>query len=163
MAQSIADLYVLYRVVKDISTPFKDTDAFKLGLIDATGTKLKKAETPDEKDALSYYNRFVFNLKRIMSKANLDNQIATYAGALFLIKETNFENLTDRQILDAINENIKYLNSFSEEAIANVTGTSVPGTGDDPAHWKDKGRPRVKGKPINGIAFLKRMRKKYNG
>jgi len=170
MAQSIADLYVLYRIVKDISTPFKETKAFKLGLIDEKGKRLKKAESPEEKDAMSYYDRFVFNIKRIMSKANLDSQLASYAGALFLIKEQDNLNLSDDQILNGIVENINYLNAYKsksytsiiENGIANVTGPQVPGTGDDPAHWKKKGRPRVNGKYINGVTFLRRMNKKYS-
>ena len=43
MASKAVDLYVIYQIIKRISTPFEDTDAYKLGLIDAKGKKLKKA------------------------------------------------------------------------------------------------------------------------
>ncbi len=41
---STVNLYLLYRIVKDLSTPFDETDAFKAGLIDDKGKKLRKAE-----------------------------------------------------------------------------------------------------------------------
>jgi hypothetical protein len=168
MAQPVVDLYVLYRIVKDISTPFKETEAFKLGLIDDKGKRLKKASTSEEKEAMNYYNRFVFNIKRIMGRVGLDSKIATYAGALLLLKETKSDrDLTDEEIVEGLNENMDYLSqktnkSFKdllEDAPAMSTGPAVAGTGDDPVHWKKMGRPRVKGKAIDGVAYLKRMNK----
>ena len=35
------DLFVTYRFIKLLVTPFKDTDAFKLGIIDEDGNKIK--------------------------------------------------------------------------------------------------------------------------
>lgn len=168
MAQPVVDLYVLYRIVKDISTPFKETEAFKLGLIDDKGKRLKKAKSPEEKESMNYYNRFVFNIKRIMGRVGLDSKIATYAGALLLLKETqNGKDLTDEEIIEGLNENMDYLSqktnkSFKElleDAPAMATGPAVAGTGDDPVHWKRMGRPRVRGKAIDGVAYLKRMNK----
>ena len=34
------DLFVTYRFIKLLVTPFKDTDAFKLGIIDANGNRI---------------------------------------------------------------------------------------------------------------------------
>ena len=50
-----------------------------------------------------------------------------------------------------------YKEFFNEDAPAMSTGAAVAGTGDDPVHWKSKGRPRVRGKAIDGVAYLKRM------
>ena len=50
---NVVNLYLLYRIVKDLSTPFDETEAFKLGLIDEKGKRLKKAESKEEKEALS--------------------------------------------------------------------------------------------------------------
>ena len=38
---NIVNLYVLYRIVKDLSTPFNETEAFKLGLIDEQILEMK--------------------------------------------------------------------------------------------------------------------------
>ena len=169
MSSPVVDLYVLYRIIKDISTPFKDTDAFKLGLIDDKGKKLKNASSREEREAMTYYDRFVFNIKRALSRVGLDSRIGTYAGALFLLRESNTnKELTEREILQGIQEEMNYLeestlksfDEFIEDAPTMATGPAVAGTGDDPVHWKKTGRPRVRGKAIDGVAYLRRMNKK---
>lgn len=169
MAGQAVDLYVLYRIIKDIGTPFKDTDAYKLGLIDDKGKRKKKASSSEEKQAMGYYTRFVFNIKRALSKVGLDSKIGTAAGALFLLRESQSKKeYTEEEIILGIKEESEYLNEttmktysefFREDAPAMSTGAAVAGTGDDPVHWKKMGRPRVRGKAINGIAYLKRMNK----
>lgn len=169
MAGQAVDLYVLYRIIKDIGTPFKDTDAYKLGLIDEKGKRKKKASSSEEKQAMGYYTRFIFNIKRALSKVGLDNKIGTAAGALFLLRESQSgKEYTEEDIILGIKEESKYLNEatmktysefFREDAPAMSTGAAVAGTGDDPVHWKKMGRPRVRGKAIDGVAYLKRMNK----
>ena len=169
MASQAVDLYVLYRIIKDIGTPFKDTDAFKLGLVDDKGKRLKKASSREEKQAIGYYDRFIFNIKRALSKVGLDSKIGTAAGALFLLRESHTGVIpSDKDIIKGINEEMQYLDEatmktytefFNEDAPAMSTGPAVAGTGDDPVHWKRKGRPRIKGKAIDSVAYLKRMNK----
>jgi hypothetical protein len=171
MASKAVDLYVIYQIIKRISTPFKDTDAFKLGLIDEKGKKLKKASSREEKDALTYFDRFVFNIKRVMAKVGLDTRVGTYAAALFLLKESERHGEpTESEILEGIlvefdylceNSSITYGELFVEDAPAMATGAAVAGTGDDPVHWKSRGRPRQRGRAIDATSFLKRMSKKY--
>ena len=59
----VVDLFLVYEFVKRLSTPFNETKAFKLGLIDDKGKRLKKASSKDEKNAMTYYDRLIFNLK----------------------------------------------------------------------------------------------------
>jgi len=47
MAEKVVDLYVLYRIIKDIGTPFKETEAYKLGLVDDKGKRIKKASSKE--------------------------------------------------------------------------------------------------------------------
>ena len=171
MASKAVDLYVIYQIIKRISTPFEDTDAYKLGLIDAKGKKLKKASSREEKDAVTYFDRFVFNIKRVMAKVGLDTKVGSYAAALFLLKESEIQGEpTESEILEGIlvefdylceNTSMSYGDLFLEDAPAVATGAAVAGTGDDPVHWKRRGRPRQKGKAIDATAFLKRMNIKY--
>ena len=42
---SAVDLYVLYKFIKAISTPFDETKAFELGIVDKKGKLLKKPKT----------------------------------------------------------------------------------------------------------------------
>ncbi len=176
---NVVNLYLLYRIVKDLSTPFEETDAFKLGLIDEKGKRLKKAQSKEEKDALSYYWRFIYNIKRLMGKVGLSSKLATFAAALFLIREETEKKHTlteesfsdENAVLEEIVRNMEYLQENSQknfkqlsEEIANVTGPAVAGTGDDPVHWKKvpfrvgpKGERKKKGRYINGVAYLKKI------
>ena len=138
MAEQVVNLFVLYKIIKELSTPFDRTKAFDLGLIDNKGKLLKRAKTKKEKEAYSYFFRFIFNLKRLLAKVGLESKIATYAAALFLLKEEENKEYSDKELLDIVFENIEHLKQNTQlmEEIVNVTGPAVPGTGGDVAHWK---------------------------
>ena len=184
MSSNLVDIYVLYRIIKDLATPFEKTDAFKTGLIDKKGERLRdstvkkvKAETKAQKKADNYYFRFIRNLKRLMSKVGLGSRLATFAAAMFLIKEEMEKKHTltedgfkdEDLVLEEIVKGIRFLEKNSHkqynqlcEEIANATGAAVAGTGDDPVHWKKMpyrvgsvGDRKRKGRYINGVAYLK--------
>ena len=142
MAEQVVNLFVLYKIIRELSTPFKETKAFELGLIDEKGKLLKRPKTKKEKQAYSYFYRFIFNLKRLLAKVGLESRIATFAAALFLLKEEDNKEYTDKELLDIIFENIQYLkqnpNLMEEIAVAAPTNATpqVPGAGSDVAHWK---------------------------
>ncbi len=142
MAEQVVNLFVLYKIIRELSTPFKETKAFELGLIDEKGKLLKRPKTKKEKQAYSYFYRFIFNLKRLLAKVGLESRIATFAAALFLLKEEEDKEYTDKELLDIIFENIQYLkqnpNLMEEIAVAAPTNATpqVPGAGSDVAHWK---------------------------
>jgi hypothetical protein len=160
MAGKVVDLILVYQFLKRLTTPFDQTEAFKLGLIDKDGKKLKSAETPEEKQAMGYFDRLVFNLKRLLGKVpGGKSRLASYAAALLLLRESANPKgqYTESELAEGLMENLDMLDKTSlkklnemlnEEAPANVTGTGVVGTGDDPVHW-DARKKSVK-------AFLRR-------
>jgi|TARA_R110000796_G_scaffold38462_7_gene96735 hypothetical protein len=77
------DLVYTFRFLKLLVTNFEDTEAFKLGLIDAKGKRLRKSETPEDKNAYTPFHRLVFNVKKLIP----GGKIGSYASALYLIKE----------------------------------------------------------------------------
>jgi len=82
------DLVYTLRFLRLLTTKFEDTTAYKLGLIDKDGKKLKSPETSEEKSAYNYFHRLVFNLKKLLAKVpGGKSKLASYAAALFLIKE----------------------------------------------------------------------------
>ena len=118
------DLFVTYRFLKLLVTPWKKQEAYKLGIIDANGKALKKARDlglEAEREAFTLLHRLVFNFKRIMMKIPLvRSQLGTYAAALFLLKEHyKIENLPEAQITKYLLENkLIDLNDYiSEEVI----------------------------------------------
>ena len=108
------DLFVTYRFIKLLVTPFKDTDAFKLGIIDEDGnrvmppprggvrqTKPASLNTTAEKNAYTILHKLVFNIKKIFSKVpGLRTKLGTYAAALFLLKDTFKESVDDPDVFE---------------------------------------------------------------
>jgi len=91
MANRIVDLLITYRIVKLISTPWEQQEAFKFGIIDKNGKVLKKSSklnTEAEKDSYTVLHRFIFNLKRILQKVGMGSSLSSFAVALaFILKE----------------------------------------------------------------------------
>lgn len=87
----IVDNLIAYRVLSMLVTPFTDTKAFKLGIIDAKGNTLRKTselKTTEEREEFTYLHRLVFNLKKILLKLpGGDTKLKNIIAALWLIKE----------------------------------------------------------------------------
>ena len=118
------DLFVVYRFLRVLVTPWHKQEAFKLGIIDKDGKTLKKSRdlgTEVEKSAFTLLHRLVFNLKRIMMKIpGVRTQLGTYATALFLLKEHyKIENLPEAEVTKYLLENklIDLNDNISEEVI----------------------------------------------
>ena len=131
------DLFVTYRFIKLLVTPFEKTDAFRLGIIDEKGarvmpgpiagvrqTKPEPLRTTEEKNAYTILHKLVFNIKKIFEKVpGLRTKLGTYAAALFLLKDTFKESVDDPDMFEK--EFMKYLkeegyeidDSISEEVI----------------------------------------------
>ena len=118
------DLFVTYRFLKLLVTPWNKQEAFKLGIIDKNGKALKKAKDlgkEEERASFTLLHRLVFNCKRIMSKIPfVRSQLGTYATALFLLKEHyKIENLPEVEVTKYLLENklIDLNDKISEEVI----------------------------------------------
>ena len=129
------DLFVTYRFIKLLVTPFEKTEAYKLGIIDkdgkrkteqtsATGVRPTNLNTAEKKNAYTVLHKLVFNIKKIFGKVpGLRTKLGTYAAALFLLKDTFKEHVEDPDVFEK--EFMKYLkeegyeidNTISEEVI----------------------------------------------
>ena len=87
----IGNIYFVYQFLKKLVTPFKKTKAFELGIVDEKGKILKRRrdlETDEEKDAYNLSDTLIWNIKKLMGKIpGGKSRIASYAAALYLIKE----------------------------------------------------------------------------
>ena len=111
------DLFVTYRFLKLLTTPFEKQDAFKLGIIDKDGNRIKKPNstlpavdlaTTELKNSYTILHKLVFNIKKIFAKVpGLRTKVGTYAAALFLLKDTFKESVDDPDMFEK--EFIKYL------------------------------------------------------
>ena len=129
------DLFVTYRFIKLLVTPFEKTEAYKLGIIDkdgkrnteqtvARGVRPTDLNTSEKKNAYTVLHKLVFNIKKIFGKVpGLRTKLGTYAAALFLLKDTFKEHVEDPDVFEK--EFMKYLkeegyeidNTISEEVI----------------------------------------------
>ena len=127
------DLFVTYRFLKILTTPFEKMEAYKLGIIDEKGNRIKKPKstkpavelaTTELKNAYTILHKLVFNIKKIFGKVpGLRTKVGTYAAALFLLKDTFKESVDDpdmfeKELVKYLKENnIEFDNSISEEVI----------------------------------------------
>lgn len=143
MSQMIDNL-IAYRILKMLIVPFKETDAYKLGIIDANGKNLipfSKLKTSEQRDAYTYLIRFVFNLKKILNRLpGGESRTKNLIAAMWLVKEQQITrsrstaNLQEKfdyilKLLDnrvsLVEEEILVTRFLKEEGIANVTGSAV--------------------------------------
>ena len=129
------DLFVTYRFIKLLVTPFDKMPAYKLGIIDKDGARVMEKTVSrgmqptqligDEmRSAYTVLHKLVFNIKKIFGKVpGLRTKLGTYAAALFLLKDTFKESVDDPDMFEK--EFMKYLkeegyeidNTISEEVI----------------------------------------------
>ena len=128
------DLFVTYRFLKLLTTPFEKTEAFKLGIIDEKGNRVKlpkstrpavELATVEQKNAYTILHKLVFNIKKIFAKVpGLRTKVGTYAAALFLLKDTFKESVDDPDMFEK--EFMKYLKEnnieFDDEISEEVVG-----------------------------------------
>ena len=127
------DLFVTYRFLKLLTTPFNKTDAYKFGIIDDKGNRIKKEgsdqpavvlATSAQLNSYTILHKLVFNIKKIFAKVpGLRTKVGTYAAALFLLKDTFKESVDDpdmfeKEFMKYLKENnIEFDDEISEEVI----------------------------------------------
>ena len=127
------DLFVTYRFLRLLTTPFEKTDAYKLGIIDKNGNRIRKPKSTqvavelnstEQQNSYTILHKLVFNIKKLFAKVpGLRTKVGTYAAALFLLKDTFKEHVEDPDMFEK--EFMKYLkendieldNEISEEVI----------------------------------------------
>ena len=104
MANRAIDALIAFRLIKLLVTPFNKTEAYKLGIIDEKGKVLIKARDFMKKfrdttvrmkarKAYTMLTRFVFNLKRLLSKVGIRGPLGTSAAAAIAFSKKNMEKI----------------------------------------------------------------------
>ena len=159
-----------------LATPIENSDAYKLGIVNAEGKKIKNPTTPSEKDAYSLLQRFIFKVQRALVKSPDRNakRLLTVAAALSILREhdeTTLETYTEQDIealLDMyetdesverqsklLEHNVISFNTFlSEEG---VVANAVGGGGIDGIGVGPKGEP---GRDPVMMPMVRRRKKK---
>jgi hypothetical protein len=172
----LADGVIIIRLLKLMATPIENSDAYKMGIIDADGKKIKNPEGSGEKDAYTILNRFVFKVQRALMKSpdRTAKRLLSLAAAMAILREHNGEDLdsmTDKDIetkLDLyemfddvkqqstlLEHNLISFKTFREEVAANAAG----GGGIDGIGIGPKGEP---GRDPVMMPMVRRKKKKKN-
>ena len=119
MIQRAGDLIYTFRFLTLLVTPFEKTKAFELGIIDEDGKRIKSVKLDDreKKSAYTPFHRLVFNIKKLLAKApGGKSSVASYAAALYLIKEKNqlSYKCIDKIIKETGHEPVDFLNEESQ-------------------------------------------------
>jgi len=111
----VIDALIAYRLVKLLVTPFKKTKAYQLGIIDEKGKVLIKAKDikklpynkrAEAKKAYTLLIRFVFNLKRLLSKIGIRGPLGSAAAAAiaFFREEKDYNPIIEKEVYKYIKE-----------------------------------------------------------
>lgn len=107
------DSMIALRILTLLVTPFENTPAFRLGIIDAKGKELKKMSslnTIELRDAYTLLHRLVYRLKRIIEKVPIDNKkLVSLAAAYSLIRECSEKGE------EPIDLEVRYINIMKQE------------------------------------------------
>lgn len=185
MSARFVDGLITYRILKMLVTPFKETEAFRLGIIDEKGKLIKKKlETQEELDNYTLLHRLVFRMKRIIERIPTENKkLTSIAAALALIREDldsgkesidlemKFISKSTRPLAEEksiVNKFFseqftKTFKQYSEDAaIANTSGAAIgTSTGGDKSTYTLAKDP-VGGRPIGKSKKLKMIRRQSN-
>ena len=105
---SAADMAYAVRFITLFVTPWEKTSAYKEGLIDKNGKRIKseKLDTKARKEAYTIFHRLVYNIKRLVG----NTKFTSFASALYLIKEHS--GLTDDTLCeilaDGVSDELQY-------------------------------------------------------
>lgn len=163
----VIDNLMAFKVLRMLVTPFTDTEAFKLGIIDAHGNVLKKSShfgSEDERNAFTYLHRLVFNLKKLINRFGGENRLKSMAAAIWLIREnyssgsrttsqleSKFKKLMETNV-HLVEEEILVGRFLKEDGVAGIGGAPTNNTSGPVATQEPKIDPKSKKKPIMGLA-----------
>jgi len=148
----VVDVFLVYQFVRRLVTPFKNWDAYKLGIIDDKGKVLRRRKTldkPEEQKAWGWFDILVANLKKLIGQLpGGESKLASWVTAGLLLKEQKkLEEMSEEEIEQYVAVLLDKLQE--EDGPVNVASSgAVAGLDDNP--------PVTKKKKKELVTFLKR-------
>lgn len=170
----LVDGVIVLRLLKLLTTPIEESDAFKMGIINLDGKKIKEPSGAREMAAYTILNRFIFKIQYALMKSpdRAAKRLLTLTAAIAILREhtsteldlytdSDIESLLDMYETDGtviqesalLEHNTVSYKTFREEVVANSVGSgAVQGIGVGP-----KGEP---GRDPVMQPMIRRKRKK---
>lgn len=119
LLKKAADTVYAFRFIRMLVLDWKDWDAYKAGIIDENGKRVKsvKIDNLEKSSTWTPFIRLCANIKRLISKApGGGSRLGSFAAALYLIKEkTGMTDKELKQICEKVGiESLDFLNENSE-------------------------------------------------
>lgn len=165
----IVDLFLVYQFIRRLATPFESWDAHKQGVIDKDGKILvkKSDRTQEQRKSWGTFDVMVANLKKLLAKVpGGSSKIASYAAALYLIREWNHfsadslltEDVTEEQLSESLSIfNDRYVDYILFAENVNKKINIKPELEEEPAN--SVGGGNIAG--MDGSAFSKSAQSKW--
>ena len=129
------DAFIAYKFIKILTTPWKETEAYKLGIIDENGKVLRKRKDlklSTEKSAYTVFHTLCWNIKRLLERLpGGKTRLQTFAAALYLLKENTDvidKTLFERSLIWYLEDSGYVVEDRFEPYEDQVSGTISPGT-----------------------------------
>jgi len=170
------DAVVAYRILRMLATPIERSDAYRFGVIDKDGNKVKDPQTSEEMDSYSLLQRFVFKVQRALVKSPDRNakRLLTFAAAMAILREQP-EEVSDEELEtllemymddDAVQKQATMLESnllsfknYQMDEMMAAGGGGIAGIGTGPVDQREPGRDPV----FMPMSRRKKKRRQENG
>lgn len=168
------DAVVGYRILRMLATPIRSSDAYRFGIVDEDGEKIKEPQTSQELDSYSLLQRFVFKVQKALMKSPDRNakRLLTFAAALAILreyKEDDEEYVEELLEVFMLDENVQKqahllengllsFKNYNIDEMMGVGGGAIAGIGTGPVDQREPGvDPRLM--PLQ----RRKKKKKQNG
>lgn len=168
---------IAIRLLRLLSQPIEQSDAYRYGIIDADGNKIKDPQTSQELDSYTLLNRFIIKVKKSLMKSPDRNakRLLTFAAALAILREENdVDSLSDEEFEKRLDlyemfSDVKEESTLLERNIVSfrthklieeMAANAVGGGGIDGIGVGPKGEP---GRDPVMMPMVRRKKKKKNG
>lgn len=122
----MGDFIYALRIITLLTTPWEKQAAFKFGVIDKDGKRLRRfrdLKTSEERDSFTYLHRMVFNMKRLLQTVpGGKSWLGAATASLLLLKEGLQELDISESEWKMVEEAVF---NMVEDTPANVTGSAV--------------------------------------
>ena len=105
----LLDYTIVFLVAKRLVKPIKKWEAYKLGIIDEDGLKIRDPETSDEKNAYTILDKLILKVKHLIGH----HKLRVITSILLLKEQTNIE-LSEEELIEHY-QNIQKSKNLYEE------------------------------------------------